>query len=79
MSTTRQTPGHYDPSTLNAINQAFEAVWATLHVHMEPNSEQAEELRITLSQTLVSLASEGITDWQELRRKTLESIAPSAR
>jgi hypothetical protein len=43
------------------------------------DSRQSEELKIQLSQTLVSLAADGITDWQELRRKALESMALSVR
>ena len=79
MSTTTQLPASYSPSTVDAITRAFEAVWATLHPHMESENHQAEELKITLSQTLVSLASDGITDWQELRRKALETMARTVR
>ena len=78
MSSTTQSHA-YDSSVPDAINQAFDAVWQTLYAHVTPENDQADELKIALSQTLVSLASDGITDWQELRRKALESMALSFR
>ena len=79
MSITNQSPDGYNPSLLDAINQAFDAVWATLYAHVAPENEQAHELKIALSQTLVALASDGITDPQDLRRKATESMALSVR
>jgi hypothetical protein len=71
MSSTTQSHV-YDSSLPDAINQAFDAVWATLSAHMQYDFDQADELKIKLSQTLISLASDGITDWAELRRRALE-------
>lgn len=75
MTLTDQLPNGYSPSILAAIEQAFEAVWATLYAHMAPDRDLSKELKIALSQTLIALAAEGITDPQELRRKALESMA----
>ncbi len=66
-------------STLDAIEQAFNSVWKTLYAHVTSDNTQADELKIQLSQTLVALASDGITDPRELRRKALESMAFSIR
>ena len=54
-------------------------MWRTLYAHVTSDNSQAEELKIQLSQTLVALASDGITDPRELRRKALENMAFSLR
>jgi hypothetical protein len=77
MPTTTQLPA--SPSTLEAIEEAFNSVWRTLYAHVTSDNRQSGELRIQLSQTLVALASDGITDPRELRRKALESMAFSLR
>jgi hypothetical protein len=77
MSTTTQFQA--EPSTLDAMEEAFNSVWSTLYAHVTPDNRQSEGLRIQLSQTLVALASDGITDPNELRRKALESMAFSLR
>jgi hypothetical protein len=59
-----------------SLQQAFDAVWATLYAHVPPEDKvRSEELGIALGKTLVSLAAEGITDPQELRRRALENMA----
>ena len=77
MSTSTQSPA--SPSTVDAIEEAFNSVWRTLYAHVTSDNSQAEELKIQLSQTLVALASDGITDQRELRRKALENMAFSLR
>ena len=79
MSITTQLPDSYSPSVLEAIEHAFSFVWETLYAHVSSDNRQAQELKIQLSQTLVSLVSDGVTDPQELRRKALESMAFSLR
>ena len=79
MSITTQLPDSYSPSVLDAIEQAFNSVWETLYSHVSSDNRQAEELKIQLSQTLVSLVSDGVTDPRELRRRALESMAFSLR
>jgi len=41
---------------------------------MWSDKDQSQELNIVLSQTLVALAADGITDPQELRRKAPEKM-----
>jgi hypothetical protein len=54
-------------------------VWTTLYAHVPTVGDQAKELKITLSQTLIALAAEGITDPQQLRRRALEKMALMSR
>ena len=75
MSITTQFPDSHSPSLIGAIERAYEAVWSTLYAHMSSDRDQSQELKIVLSQTLVALAANGITDPQELRRKALETMA----
>ena len=79
MTTTAQFPESYSPSLIDAIERAFDAVWTTLYAHMPSDGYQSKEMKIVLSQTLVALAANGITDPQELRRKVLETMALSVR
>ena len=75
MSNTTQFPHTYSPSLIEAIERAYDAVWSTLYAHMSSDRDQSKELQIVLSQTLVALAANGITDPRELRRKALETMA----
>jgi hypothetical protein len=74
MSVTTQILNSSSPSILDAIDQAFEAVWKMLYAHMAPDSDQSRELKIALSRTLIGLAADGVTGPRELRRKALESM-----
>ena len=65
----------YDPELLGVLEQAFDAVWATLYAHMPLAADHAKELKVALSQTLIALAADGITESQELHRKALENMA----
>ena len=65
----------YSPELLRALEQAFEAVWTTLYAHVPVEGDCAEQLKIELSRTLVALAAEGVTEFQELRRRALEAMA----
>ena len=69
----------YSPELLNSLEQAFKSVWQTLYAHMPVEGEGADELQIKLSRTLVSLASDGITDPADLRCKALETMALNPR
>ena len=79
MSTTTKLPDGYSPSILDAIEQAFDAVWATTPMASKNNTQELQELKISIRRTLIALAAEGITDPQELRRRALESMALSFR
>ena len=65
----------YSPELLKALEDAFAAVWTTLYAHVPVEGDDAKELKITLSRTLVALAADGATEFQELRRRALETIA----
>jgi len=77
--TPHEDSNSYSPELLNAIEHAFKSVWETLYAHMPVAGDNAHELQIKLSQTLVSLASDGITDPADLRRKALETMALNPR
>lgn len=64
--------------TVEAIEQAFEAVW-NLYEHSARHDQQTQEMMVTLSRTLVALAADGITDAKELRRKAVENMALGLR
>jgi hypothetical protein len=76
---TTQFPDSYSPSLIDAIERAYDAVWTTLYAHMPSDGDQSKEMKIILSQTLLALVANGITDPQELRRKALENMAFSLR
>ena len=65
----------YDPKTLDALGEAFDATWVVLQAR-DPfrDFERAYELRTALSQKLVALAADGVTDPIELREWALESL-----
>jgi hypothetical protein len=70
MSITTQFP-HISPSLIEAIERAYDAVWS----HRSSDRDQSDELKILLSQTLVALAANDMTDPKERRRKALETMA----
>ena len=67
----------YSPELLKTLEDAFQSVWTTLYAHMPIAGDDAKELKIALSRTLVRLVAEGITDRKSLRRKALESMVLS--
>jgi hypothetical protein len=76
---TSEFPNSYSPELLVALEQAFDAIWTTLYAHVPTAGDQAKELKITLSQTLIALVAEGVTDPRELRRRALENMALTHR
>jgi len=65
----------YDPKTLDALGEAFDATWVVLQAS-DPfrDFERVYELRTALSQKLVALAADGVTDPVELREWALEGL-----
>jgi hypothetical protein len=65
----------YDPKTLDALREAFEATWVVLQAR-DPfrDFDRDLELRTALSRKLKMLASDGVTDPIELREWALESL-----
>ena len=79
LTNTPESLASYSPELLNAIEQAFKSVWETLYAHMPVSGDNAHELQVRLSRTLVSSASDGITDPADLRRQALEKMALNPR
>ena len=79
MALAGELTGSYSPALLKALEQAFDAVWTTLYAHVPTVGDQAKGLKIALSQTLIAMAAEAITDPQQLRRRALEKMALSGR
>jgi hypothetical protein len=65
----------YDPKTLKALGQAFDATWVVLQTR-DPfrDFERDLDLKTALSLKLTALAADGVTDAVELREWALESL-----
>ena len=65
----------YHPKTLDALGEALDATWVVLQAR-DPfrDLERAYELRTALSQKLMTLVADGVTDPIELREWALESL-----
>ena len=77
--TTSPTSNSYSPELLAALERAFKFVWETLYAHVPVDGDAAKELQIKLSRTLVALASDGLTNSADLRRRALEMLALNPR
>ena len=78
MTSTNSLP--QNPEVVAAMERAFQDVWAVLYAHLPLDGGDAvKEQSIALSQTLVALVADGITDPRELRRKALEVMALTPR
>jgi len=65
----------FNPKTLEALTQAFEATWVVVQAR-DPfrDFERDFELKTALSQKLMTLAADGVTDPIELREWALEGL-----
>ena len=64
----------YDPAMLATVEQAFNSTWVVLRTRYPfRDFERDSELKTALSQKLLTLAAEGMTDPVELREWALES------
>jgi hypothetical protein len=75
MSSLNAPSGRFQPAVVAAVEQAFEAVWATLcsDDRSRDRTDDPERMAV-VSQTIAALAVEGIIDPAELRRLTLERL-----
>jgi hypothetical protein len=66
----------YELKTLEAVSQAFDAIWNVLRED-DPFRADAEhsELKTVIGQKLTTLVDDGVTDAPQLRKLTLESLA----
>ena len=75
MGSSRSISSHCDPKTLAAIDLAFDGAWNVLQTRdLLARFTNDSELQAELSQRLVVLASDGVTDAEELRRLALASF-----
>jgi hypothetical protein len=74
MGSSRSISSHCDPKTLAAIDLAFDRAWSVLETRDLLGRFTNDELNAELSQRLVILASDGVTDPDELRRQVLASF-----
>ena len=65
----------YDPKTLDALREAFDASWVMVQAR-DPfrDFERDSELRTALNRKLMTLVADGVTDPVELREWALESL-----
>jgi hypothetical protein len=71
----RSISSHCDPNTLATIDLAFDGAWSVLATRdLLARFANDYELQAELSQRLVVLASDGVTDADELRRQALASF-----
>ena len=75
MGSSRSISSHCDPKTLAAIDLAFDDAWSVLETrNLLAGFTNDCELQAELSQRLVALASDGMTDPNELRQQVLASF-----
>ncbi len=67
--------GLYDPATLEALGQAYNAAWLVLRAR-DPfrDFERDSDLKAALSRKLLALAANGVTDAVELREGAVEGL-----
>ena len=68
----RFVPADYDTDKLRVLQQVFDQAWARV-AHLYP-SESVEEARTTLAKAVVTAASEGISDNDQLRDRALQAL-----
>ena len=74
----RNPPLNLNSSLRAALEQAFDATWTVLQARNAfRDFDRDNELQTALSQTLATLAVEGVTDPIELRERALESLPRS--
>jgi hypothetical protein len=68
-------PDFYDEAKLSVLEQAFRDVWRTLSMNDAIRAgKKDDDLRMAIVRRLMDLVAEGITDPQELRKRTLISL-----
>jgi hypothetical protein len=68
-------PRSSDDMILFALEQALREVWAVLKAHdTHEYLDKDRDLQKAIADTLMALADSGVTDPEELRRRTLENF-----
>jgi len=63
----------FDPSEVAILQEAFNAVWATI-VARRPAQGDNQELKTMVSEKLCAIAASGVMDVHVLRSRTLASL-----
>jgi hypothetical protein len=68
-------PDLYNSKTLEAVSEAFDAIWNVLRAD-DPFRDYAKdrELRTAVGKKLTALVADGVTDPLQLRKLTVESV-----
>ncbi len=75
MGSYRSISCHCDPKTLAAIDLAFDGAWNVLETRdLLARFTNDSELKAEINERLVILASDGVTNPDELRREVLASF-----
>ena len=75
MGSSRSISSHCDPETLAAIDFAFDGAWNVFETRdLLARFTNDSELKAEINQRLVILASDGVTNPDELRRQVLASF-----
>ena len=75
MGSSRSISSHCDPKTLVAIDLAFDGAWNVLETRdLLARFANYFELKAEINERLVILASDGVTNPDELRRQVLASL-----
>jgi hypothetical protein len=78
MGSSRSISSHCDPKTLVAIDLAFDGAWNVLETRdLLARFANYSELKAETNERLVILASDGVTNPDELRRQVLASFPPA--
>jgi hypothetical protein len=78
MGFSRSISSHSDPEILAAIELAFDDAWTVLATRdLLARFTNHSELQAEVNQRLAILASDGVTDTDELTRQVLASFPPA--
>src|SRR5262245_66553892 len=65
----------YDPDTIRAMLEAFDAAWASVHFHFYDGPDAHEAARLRLANAILLAAADGNRDVEDLKAHGLASIA----
>jgi hypothetical protein len=63
----------FDPGEVAILQEAFNAVWATIVAH-RPSQGDNQELKTMVSEKLCAIAATGVMDVHVLRSRTLANL-----
>jgi hypothetical protein len=69
----------FGPETLKAMGEAFDQAWAEIAGNFGRGSDQIVNARLRLADAMLSIATEGNTDVNALKRGALQAMAMDYR